>query len=438
MWRSIILSSIGVTEYPYCLWLRSLGLGDLEQLLPDVVTNPRLRTKFFDGPMKEFEILTRAGKPILEYQQIIEKVGDTVTKFAKDAADQENKTVQLASLEGANLPTSLLAVWTSRLSTLTTLTIRDGSVLTEEVAISIRNHCPAFKDLTCYHIRGATVEENMSAFFRALKKDSLENFAVLSSNEIGYDTIDGLMEHSESLRKLTLSSIQTTSLPFLHLLTKCPYLEMLQIESSMPSQPSAWAADDRDPFLEVSTWLKECKHLRRLDIKNLGGASKLLADVLKSPILRLKELEVKLVDDEDAFYTALGNQTDLESLMLRSTLEADLSNKRHDMFMDSICSCRNMKDLDILLVEHLQLTPEDLGQIKESLPSLESLSFDGEGTWNSDPSPRHSSPPLSTLSGRPECRESWHIQVLLLECLETASTAPVVLVSSSRKDGLKA
>lgn len=142
MWRSIMLSSVGVTASPYCLWLKSLGLSDLQQLLLEIATNRRLRPKFFEGPMETFEIIstttkTSTGKPVLEHQQIIEKVGDAITRYAKEAAEEENKTLQLTSLEGAFIPTSLLSTWTSRLPTLTTLSIRDGSVLTEEVAHSI-------------------------------------------------------------------------------------------------------------------------------------------------------------------------------------------------------------------------------------------------------------------------------------------------------------
>lgn len=151
MWRSIVLSSIGLTASPYCLWLKSLGLSDLQQLLLDIATNQNLRPRFFQGPMKTFEIIsrttkTRAGKPVLESQQIIEKVGDTITRYAKDAADEENKALQLTSLEGAFIPTSLLATWTSRLPTLTTLSIRDGSVLTGEVAHSIVSR----QDIFCH------------------------------------------------------------------------------------------------------------------------------------------------------------------------------------------------------------------------------------------------------------------------------------------------
>lgn len=387
MWRSIILSSAGVTAYPYCLWLKSLGLGDLEQLLGEIAPNWTMRPIFFEGPMKAFEITgestTSAGKPILGCQEIVEKVGESITKYVKDAADKENKALQLTNLEGGNLPTSLLSVWASRLPTMTALRVRDGSVLTEEVAHSLREHCPAFKDLTCYTLLGSTVDENMSAFFRALRPNSLENFSILSSNVIGYDAIEGLMQHSESLVTLTLSSLQNTSLPFLHLLSSCPYLESLQVESSTPAPPSTWAADGKDPLVEFSAWLKECRHLKKLNIKYLGGASKLLADALKSPDLRLKELEAHLIDDDEAFYTAIGCQADLESLTLRWKAEVvDQTGVQHDTFMDSICSCKKLKDLNIMLVDHLQLTASDLAQVKESLPGLESISFDGE--WLTD------------------------------------------------------
>ncbi|KUI56923.1 hypothetical protein VP1G_04318 [Cytospora mali] len=393
MWRSIILSSVGRTFYPYCLWIKSLGLSDLDQLLQDIARDPKRRKLFFNGHMSEFEIIdgsvkTRAGKPVLGIQTIVEKVGDAITKFAQDASEKQNKSVQLTSLEGANLPTPLLSVWTSRLSTLTTLSVRDGSVLTAEVAESIRQNCPSFRELTCYNIRGATVDQNMSEFFRGLREDSLENFRVLSANEIGLGTLEGLMHHSRCLRSLELSSLGNTSLPFLHLLSSCQYLEELKIEASIPSPPSTWAPAGEDPLAIVASWLKECKTLKRLSISKLAGASKLLSDVLGSPDLRLRELDVELIDDEEAFYSALGHQADLESLVFRSNAEVpDPNGARHDKLIDSICSCKKLKDLDIMQkvigIDQVQLTTDDLFLIKESLRNLEELNFDGENLTDS-------------------------------------------------------
>lgn len=35
LWKSIILSSLGMTLYPYCRYIRSLDLRDLKELLED-------------------------------------------------------------------------------------------------------------------------------------------------------------------------------------------------------------------------------------------------------------------------------------------------------------------------------------------------------------------------------------------------------------------
>lgn len=254
-----------------------------------------------------------------------------------------------------------------------------------------RDSCPSFKDLTCFNIRGPTVDENMSAFFRGLRENSLEHFSVLSSNDIGYDALDGLMQHAKSLRTLSLLSLQSTSLPFLHLLSKCEHLESLEIESSSAFPLSTWAANEKDPLREVSMWLRENKHLKRLRIDKLGGTSKLLAEVLKSPDLRLKELEVVLSDDDEGFYTALGNQTALESLRFRSQVDfTDSNNFRHDTFVDSVCSCKALKDLNIMY-SGIDITPNDLSEFQKALPDLESLSFDGD--WLKD----DVFPPLSQM-----------------------------------------
>lgn len=41
LWRSIVLSSLGLTLYPYSRYIRMLNLQDLEELLSD----PRFRDK---------------------------------------------------------------------------------------------------------------------------------------------------------------------------------------------------------------------------------------------------------------------------------------------------------------------------------------------------------------------------------------------------------
>lgn len=445
MWRSIILSSLGLTAFPYCLWLKSLWLSDLQELLTNIAGDKSLRLKFFQGPMKDFEIIqwTIKGtrKVVMDQQRIIEKVGDTITLFAKEAADEENKALQLTKLEGAYIPPHLLSKWTSRLSTLTTLSIRDGSVLTEKVAhcivspqldpslhfqrcdflelfefcpghfvgwaicgrdaeltviFSQRDTCPSFRDLTCLYITGSTVDENMSAFFKGLRDNSLANFSVLSSNDIGYGTLDGLMQHASSLRTLSLLSLQPTIIPFLHLLSKCQDLESLELEFRY-SPLSIGPANGKDPLLEVALWLKENKHLMRLRIIYLQGTSQLLSEVLRSPVMRLKELEVILLGNEEPFYPALAQQTSLEVLYVRSQAESPDSEIRHDILVDSICSCKALRNLDVMY-DGIEFTAKDLQQLSKSLPDLELLKFEGDNMKDDVFPPLARMPKLKTIN----------------------------------------
>lgn len=381
MWRAIILSSTAETAYPYCLWIKALRLGDLDTLLQDVAPYPVFRTPFFAGAMKRFEIVsktskTRRGQPILEMQKIVEKIGDTITEFVKDAAERENKSVALTSLEGLFIPTPLLSLWTSRLATLTSLGLRDGSVLTGEVAEAIRVSCPGFKELVCFNILGSTVDEDLAAFFLGLKANSLETFNVLSANQIGQEALKALENHSSSLRELGLSNIQREAFPHLNALAPCTSLEWLHLESSRDGEMSKWATEFNETFLEVASWLKSCRELSRLEVFRVPGASTLLADVLKSSGLQLKSLDLSLLDDDETFYPALGKQTGLERISFISTDEfLQTATPRHFAFLNSVCNCRNLRELDLM---QFSMSLADLVQIKDTLSKLEELSFDGE------------------------------------------------------------
>ncbi|KAJ9151851.1 RNI-like protein [Pleurostoma richardsiae] len=382
LWRTIILSSIGDTAYPYCLWLKTLKLGDLHQLINDMAQNVygSLRPSFFSGPMQRFEILsrtskTRRGVPVLELQTIVEKVGDKITEFVRDAADQQNKSVSLTNLEGQFIPTTYLTLWASRLSTLTSLRLQDGSVLTAEVGEAIRDNCRYFKELTCYNIKGSAVDENLAAFFLTLPQNTLETFTVLSWNDLGQQTFAALAHHALSLTKLELF-LGSAAFAKLDALEPCKTLVELQLEANTSEQPSTWATDAKDVFQAVGSWLKECESLVHLRMVDVPSATTLLADVLKPPKLHLTSLDLKLRDDDEAFYASLGHQKTLESLKLRTTDEwLDIAAPRHITFIDSICSCPELRDLDLMQV---QLTYADLVQLGSSLPQLEELSFDGD------------------------------------------------------------
>jgi len=135
LWRAIILSTVEKTIYPYCLWITSLKLGNLRELLSDLAPYPALRDAFFADEMAQFHLVdhvskpTRQNRPRLNIQAISTKVGDTLTAFVQGAAERENKSVALAHLEDRHISVDVLPRWVSRLSTLVSLSIQGGSEL---------------------------------------------------------------------------------------------------------------------------------------------------------------------------------------------------------------------------------------------------------------------------------------------------------------------
>lgn len=165
LWRSIISSSLGKTLFPYCLWIKTLRLGNLHSLLDDfgregrVESVRRLRARFFDPPLQDFDIRDgtassittrgrgRPGNRRLDLDAVVVQVGERIIDCIKTAADQQDKAAGLLSLEGPTLPTESLTGWVTRLSRLTSLRVYDGSVLDSDLARAIRENCPAFNDV---------------------------------------------------------------------------------------------------------------------------------------------------------------------------------------------------------------------------------------------------------------------------------------------------
>jgi hypothetical protein len=147
LWRSIIASSLGKTLFPYCCWIKALKLGNLHSQLEDLARdNPGLKAQFFRPPLEKLQIWRGRGRA-LDLDAIIVEVANLVTECIRTSADQEAKRVGITTLEGFYLPTANLPTWVSSLSSLTSLVVRDGSVLNADVARAIRANCPAFREV---------------------------------------------------------------------------------------------------------------------------------------------------------------------------------------------------------------------------------------------------------------------------------------------------
>jgi len=86
-WRSIILSTVNSTAFPYYAYLRVLDLRDLHNMLDDEKFANDIQTKFFEGELAKLlvqkEVKTRKGMvERLDIPRVVEAVGDFIVPKA--------------------------------------------------------------------------------------------------------------------------------------------------------------------------------------------------------------------------------------------------------------------------------------------------------------------------------------------------------------------
>jgi len=365
--------------YPYCLWIKSLSLGNLFSLLEDLAREPykEIRAWFFSAPLEPFHILVSGARPRsrrtgarLDLDRIIFAAADQVTDFIKKAATEQDKTVGLTSLEGYHLPSARLPGWVSKLSLLTNLTIRDGSVLNSDVSEAIRENCPHFKELLCHYCNAPDVDEDMSAFLAGLNPNTLEHFTIMSANRVGAMTFESLSQHASSLKKLSLCVVDS-AVAELPLLSNCTNLVDLTLEVDAVLD-SGWAHTHRQEVREVASWLQRCTSLKKLSVIVLPGTPYILAEVLKVPSIQLTDLEITVStthEDTSAFSSALATQTNLRTFIWRCS-DGWFGGSG---FIHAICQSPELRKLD-LVTQMLKMA--DFYKVVNTMTELEEFSFD--------------------------------------------------------------
>lgn len=391
LWRSIILSSRGATLYPYCAYIRVLSLSSLVECLDDIRPDWPLRTFFFQGLMQDYLVLqgdnrvakvTRARPlPPFDNSVITSRCVDSITRYIKGLADNNGTAVALTHLEAHVLPRDTLPTWIGRLGTLTSLQLRDGSVLGVEAAAAIAECCPGFAELTCFNCWSETADEDMAAFFLALRPNSLQKFEVLSRNNLGHVTLSALNYHAQSLRVLHLRSLLHAAIKSLHLLSECTALESLIIERET-SDRSGLAALSEEEFAQVARWISSCKTLRELNFNHLQGALLVLEQVLQASEIRLEQLLIQDYqsasrETTEATWRALGRQDRLDLLTIASQdgSPEGLVLSHHPELTDSICHLFNLTSLNLM---QAWVSSPEICRIATSLPRLEEFSFGGD------------------------------------------------------------
>ncbi|KAI0844870.1 hypothetical protein F5Y00DRAFT_273541 [Daldinia vernicosa] len=403
LWKSIILSSIKKTAFPYCVYVRALFLGNLEECLQDISRDKYARDIFFGGAMRQFLVLKASANtheaqlPPMDTQATIIKCADSITQYIKRLADDTGTAVSLAHLEGTYIPHHILPTWIARLGTLTSLRIRDGSVLGVEAASAISEYCPRFADVTCYYC--PTADEDLAAFFQTLRPNSLRSFEVISQNSIGKNALTALNYHAASLQSLVLRNLTPQAMKALNSFPDCTSLETLLIENDRYHLVDP-ADYPEDTLKEVSAWICKCKSLRDLSLSHFIGSDPVVKDILNSPDIRLTSLSLISIHsgtevEDTATWTALGLQDRLESLTLGlHELGYGQIAEAKPPLVDSICRLKNVASLNLMQVH---LTEDTVERIAASLPNLSEFSFSGNLLHNPVLIPLSAIPKLKLL-----------------------------------------
>lgn len=361
--------------YPYCLWIKSLSLGNLYSLLEDLAHEPYkdIRASFFDAPLERFHIRvtgTRRNRPRMDLDRIIFAVADQITGFAKNAATEQDKNVGLTSLEGYHLPSAKLPGWVSKLPLLTNLAVRDGSVLNSQVSEAIRENCPHFRELVCHYCNAADVDEDMSGFLAGLVPNSLGHFTIMSANRAGAMTFEALSRHASSLTELSLF-VEDIAVAELPLLSNCTNLVDLTLDVNAVVD-SRWADTHKQEVRGIASWLQGCTSLKKLSVLNLPGTPFILTEVLKVPSIQLRDLEITIPatpGDTSAFSSALSAQTALRTFIWRCP-DGWFGGSE---FVNAICQSTKLRKLD-LVTQMLKIG--DLHKVVNTMTELEEFSFD--------------------------------------------------------------
>lgn len=368
-WRTIILSSLGKTSYPYSQYIQTLDLEDLKRMLTDSHSGIR---DFFQGELAQLNELPAYVR--LNDVDTITRIGEVITK----------QTPLLKELS-ADVCSETLSRWIPRLPRLIYLKTPYG-VNIEGNGNLMRLYCHSFEGLSFYRWGGSNFDHGVAAFLNELRPQSLESFKMYEYESFRPQSLEALSCHGESLTKLKFKILSTRTGPKLSLLKDCTNLVSLSVAANEPTTIDL-EGSCKGEFLETVAWLKRCKKLRTLDFTRFFSAPALMAAILSENSICLTSLSFQgegLPHTKD-FHKALANQTSLKYLFLREEEfegEYDQAGQDEaDILVESMSKLTNLTDLRLRNLSSY-FTDQHIMRLANSLPKLEVWSTNGRRLTN--------------------------------------------------------
>ena len=288
-WRTIALSALGKSLYPYCRHLRVLDLRDLSDLLDDDKFRGKIYKVFFAGDLAPYHftgktpVKSRAA-PRLDRDKIITELGNEITEQAP-LLEVLSEPSLLSTLSTA------LLTWTPKLGQLRRLELFDAKTFGDETIRNLlHSHCPHLEAITVYRSSYPETDHALASFIGGMPENRLTHLDIIGDIGLGTETCLALNNHGKSLTTLKLR-LGDEGILALALLQSCTSLETLSIGSDRGYAVDLMATQN-DVYLEIATWLKACTSLKALEVYNMVSAPQLCTPVLLSTSAALEELTI--------------------------------------------------------------------------------------------------------------------------------------------------
>lgn len=386
-WRSIILSSLGKTAFPYCLYIQSLDLRNLVDLLEDDIFRDNFQDMFFwslqplDGAQSNSRTLRSKGKERTQFNipLIINSVGESISRFVGDSANMPGTTAALDAIDlSGNINPVEFPTWIGRLPRLESMALWDGTVLNGHVGEVIRMHCQNFKSLSIYTCHGDKVDFNLASFLNALPINTLRSLRVFSYNDIAGETFKALNQHRESLADLALGNLKDPAIRSLSVLKGLTALQNLDLDDAQGRINLESTANGS--FLDVIEWVTGCTQLKTICLNRFVDGPAIVKAVCSNNEIRLNSLTLRgyTFANNIPLHSSLSNQPELESLELRAETEEDEDDSTYEdieTLVNSTCFLQELRYLNLLDTSnnfnsiHIELLASSLRKVS-ALPRL--------------------------------------------------------------------